>query len=125
MLQTLKTIWKYIFHRDRIKDPKQINLKTIRFFVQGHIRTFAKNFGIVDKHILEQASWREMQVLEKNPTCIELGKCEYCECGIQETLISDPACKHGCFPEMLGPMAWEQKKEQENIDFDDTDSKNS
>jgi len=106
----MKTLLKYLFNRKSIKEPKIINATTIKYFIQGHIRDFAKNFNIVDEHILEQASWREEQVKIHNPKCFELGKCEYCECSLKESLLSDPACKHGCFPFMKTKKEWDQFK---------------
>ena len=107
---SLKTVLKYLFNRKSIKDPKPINATTARYFIQGYIRDFAKNFNLVDEHILEQATWREQQVKDKNPKCYELGMCEYCECSLKESLISDPACKHGCYPKMMDKRVWDKFK---------------
>lgn len=116
-MKTIKTLLKYLFFRNRIKDPKPINAETAKYFIQGHIRSFAKNFGIVEDRILEQASWRETLVKEKNPKCYENGACEYCECPLKESLISDSECKHGCYPRMLSKLEWEKAKEINNIKF--------
>ena len=116
-MSTIKTILKYIFNRKAIKEPKKINSKTIRNFVQGHIREFGKKFNLVDEHILEQASWREDQVIKKSIECYQMGKCKYCECGLTETLLSDAPCEHGCFPEMLNKSQWIKFKKQNNIEY--------
>ena len=113
----LKTLWKYLFNRKSIKDPKKINRKTIKYFIQGHLRELLKDYGQVDSHILEESSWRRGEVEKKSPMCLKTGKCIYCECSINETLISDPACEHGCFPEMRTKETWEEFKEQNKIEF--------
>lgn len=113
----IKTLVKYLFNRKAILEPKKINKETIKYFIQGHIRDFAKNFGLVDEYILEQASWREQQVKEKSPECFDTGKCKYCECSLKETVISDTSCEHGCFPKMLSKREWEKAKQINHINF--------
>jgi hypothetical protein len=124
-MSSIKTILKYLFNRKAIKDPKPINKKTLSVFLQGNLRAILKHFDSVPENILEEASWRKTQVLLKNPKCIELGKCDYCECSIEETLLSDPACKHGCYPHMRNKEEWENFKLQNNIIIEEDDKDQS
>lgn len=106
----INTLIKYLFNRKAIKDPKPINSTTIKYFIQGHLRSFGKNFGITEDYILEQASEREKRVKAINPKCFELGECEYCECSLNESLLSEGGCKHGCYGKMLKKDDWNNFK---------------
>lgn len=120
-MSSFKTICRYLFQRHKIKEPKPINAATVKVFLQGNLRSILKHFGAVPEHILEEASWRRHEVSIKNPKCVELGKCEYCECSLDESLVSDPGCKHGCYPFMRTKAEWENFKIQNNIKIEDYD----
>lgn len=112
-----KTIWKYIFNRKAIKEPKKVNFNTIRYFIQGNLRSLASNFGIVDEHILEQAQWRKGRINDWSPECLLKGKCKYCECSINDSVLSSPGCDHGCYPEMMDKDKWEDYKLKNKIEY--------
>lgn len=113
----LRTVWKYLFNKKEIKEPKKITLNTIRYFIQGNLRSLASNFGIVDAHIIEQAQWRKGCIQDKSPKCLLKGKCEYCECDINESVLSTPGCNHGCYPEMMDKDTWEDYKLKNKIQY--------
>jgi hypothetical protein len=77
----------------------------------------ASNFGIVDEHILEQAQWRKDEIKKNNPKCLNLGKCEYCECSIDDSVLSSPGCDHGCYPVMMDDKEWQEYKIKNKIEF--------
>jgi len=111
IIKTLLKILKNLFNRKAIKDPKPLNATTIKYFIQGHLRSLGKRFGITEEHILEQSSWREEQVKKKSIECFSKQECIHCECSLNETLLSDAACKHGCFPEMMTKEQWDLFKQ--------------
>jgi len=107
---SINTVIKYLFNRKSIPSPRKINTETIKYFIQGHVRKFAKNFGLVDDYILEQASEREKRVKALSPRCFNEGKCYACLCSLEETLISEASCVHGCFGKMLKKDDWNNYK---------------
>ncbi len=114
-MKTLVIIFKYLFNRKSIKDPKPLNATTLHLFAQGHFRSILKKFGVVDDHILEIASYRIEQVKKQSPECLKTGKCIYCECSLDESVLSDAPCAHGCYEKMLSKEEWEDYKLKNNI----------
>lgn len=113
----LKKLITYLFNRKSIPEPKKINLTTIRYYLQGNLRSLASNFGITEQHILEEAQWRLGEIKDKSPKCFKEGECIYCQCELKELVLSDAACDHGCYPHMRNKEEWNQFKQTNNIHY--------
>jgi len=92
-----------------------ITIENIKAFLEGNSRMLGRKFGLVDEHIHEQVAFRAEICKD---TCLAIGKCEVCGCGVPGKLYVKKSCNEGKkFPDLMEKEEWEQYKLDNSIEL--------
>lgn len=109
-MKYLKIIYnkiRFLFVDKNAENPADINLTTVRNYIQGNIRSFIQRLNLqLPEHVLEQVEYRTAQVQKKSPKCLLNNSCVHCGCKMVEKILSDASCDKGCFSEMMSKEDW-------------------
>jgi hypothetical protein len=91
---------------------RKITLSNIKQFIEGNTQMLLAEAGMQAPHLKEQVAYR-MLICQ---SCMEVGKCEVCNCSVPGKLYVKESCNKGeRFPDLMGKTEWEKYKIDNDI----------
>lgn len=95
----------------------RITIKNVLQFIEGNAKMFGDYIDVLPYHEKEQVLYRSWVCRDD---CMKVGYCKNCGCSVPGKLYVKHSCNDGeLFPDMLNAAAWEEYKEEKNINMDE------